>query len=86
MPNVVVLQVKLAKDIVERNARGAPIHEVPATLLPPGARVLSRAEAAAAADADSGPAESPAADAEPTTQIDSRAEPATAVAGSNLAS
>lgn len=44
-------QVRLAYDIVERNAKGAPIHKVPVALVPAGARVPSRAEVAAAAAA-----------------------------------
>ena len=31
-------QVKLAKDIVERNSRGAPIHDIPAPLNTPANR------------------------------------------------
>ena len=45
------MQVKLAKDIVERNSRGAPIHDIPAHLITPanrGREVLSQADAVAA--------------------------------------
>lgn len=43
-------QVSLAKDVVERNARGSPIHAVPAPLSSGGA-VQSRGQAAAASAA-----------------------------------
>lgn len=47
--------MRLAYNIVERNAKGAPIHKVPVALVPAGARVPSRAEVAAAAAAGKRP-------------------------------
>ncbi len=43
--------MRLARDIVERNAKGAPIHQVPTPLVTAGSRVRSRTEIAAEAKA-----------------------------------
>ena len=51
-------QVKLAKDIVERNSRGAPIHDIPAPLNTPA----NRGRAVLLPDAVAAEAEAEAAD------------------------
>lgn len=54
-------QVRLARDIVERNAKGAPIHQVPTPLVTAGSRVRSRTEIAAEAKAKAAAASTDAA-------------------------